>query len=86
MILLNREMGKKIIYIQIIYDFLIKFFISELGLPYFLNYLTDVFTVLIFLCVYKSNQKYFINSRFKIMWIYILMYFVLCTLLSLIHI
>lgn len=83
MILLNREMGKKIIYIQIIYDFLIKFFISELGLPYFLNYLTDVFTVLIFLCVYKSNQKYFINSRFKIMWIYILMYFVLCTLSSL---
>lgn len=53
---LNSELGKKLIYFQLIYNLLIKFLISPLGFPSILNYLTDIVTLLLLIII--ADQCY----------------------------
>lgn len=80
---LNRKLGRKLIYFQIVYSIIIKFFISEFGYPYALNYVTDIITTLIFLCVIKTYKKYARYARFEYGALFLLIYFWYCTLSSL---
>lgn len=80
---LNRRFGKKLIYFQIVYSIIIKFFISEFGFPYALNYVTDVITILLFLCVIKTYKKYAKYARFEYGVLILLIYFGYCILSSL---
>lgn len=43
--------GKRLIYIQIYYNFIVKFLISEFGLPSAFNYVTDLFLLLLMPCI-----------------------------------
>lgn len=45
---------KRYVYFQLIYNLLIKYLISDWGIPSFANYITDVITVL---CVYYAVKK-----------------------------
>lgn len=47
---------KQLIYIQIIYNCFIKFFVIDLHLPSFLNYVTDAITVVLLLTVMKKQK------------------------------
>lgn len=47
----DRAFGKRLIYVQIYYNFIVKFLISEFGLPPALNYVTDVFILLLMPCI-----------------------------------
>ena len=61
----DENFGKKLIYFQIIYNLIIKFFISVLHLPTFLNYITDVVTLLLLIVIYKKFQKTFYKIHYK---------------------
>lgn len=73
--------GKVLIVIEIIYNLFIKFFIDVLGFPYALNYVTDIFMVLAFLCacVVFVSKKEKINIRSELL---ILAAFFVCTIIS----
>lgn len=47
---------KSLIYIQIIYNCVIKFFITDLHFPSFFNYVTDAITIIILLFLVKSQN------------------------------
>lgn len=47
----DRAFGKRLVYFQIYYNFIVKFFISEFGLPPALNYVTDFFMLLLLPCI-----------------------------------
>lgn len=75
------NMGKTLIVVQIIYNLFIKFFIGVLGFPYALNYVTDIFMVLAFLCagVVFIAKKEKINFKSELL---ILAAFFICTIIS----
>lgn len=47
---------KKLIYIQIIYNCFIKFFITDFGFPSFFNYVTDAITIVLLIVLVKSQN------------------------------
>lgn len=49
--------SKSLIYFQIIYNCVIKFFIIDLGLPSILNYVTDLVTAYLFFEAYRSRKN-----------------------------
>lgn len=69
--------GKILIVSQIVYNLFIKFFIDVVGLPYALNYLTDVLMVLAFLCagIVFIGKKQKINFKIELL---ILAGFLIC--------
>lgn len=62
---LNLELGRKLIYFQIIYNLVIKFFITVLGFPYFLNYLSDAVTILLIAVIWKKTRKVIRQSNYN---------------------
>lgn len=54
---------KYLIYFQIIYNFFLKFFISDFGIPSILNYVTDIITIILFLGVICNKKKKNIKSQ-----------------------
>lgn len=73
--------GKLLIVIEIIYNLFIKFFIGVLGFPYALNYVTDIFMVLAFICAavvfIEKKEKIDIKSE-----MIVVAAFFVCTLIS----
>lgn len=53
---------KRYVYFQLMYNLLIKYLISDFGMPSFANYLTDVITVI---CVYYAIKK-IVKEREKV--------------------
>ena len=53
---------KRYVYFQLIYNLIIKYLISDFGIPSFANYLTDVITVI---CVYYAIKK-IVKEREKV--------------------
>ena len=47
---------KSLIYIQIIYNCFIKFFVVDIGIPSFFNYVTDIITAFLLLMLVKSQN------------------------------
>ena len=80
---LNAETGKKLIYFQIIYNLIIKFAITVIGIPSFFNYVTDVVTILLYLCCHKRIQRTLREASFQEFRILILIYWVILSLTSL---
>ena len=69
--------GRKIIYLQIIYNLIVKFLINELHMPHFLNYFTDYLNmILIILILQNFTGKLKKIKEIRIQLIIIILYFI----------
>lgn len=64
-IVFDKKLGVKLIYFQIVYNIVLGFLTSVLGLPHFMNYVTDIITILLLVIIRKKIIHAFIKSRFR---------------------
>lgn len=58
------NIGKKLIYFQIVFNMFVKFLIAPLGLPSLLNYVTDIVTLMLLVVIIKNTLKIFKKIRY----------------------
>ncbi len=64
-IVFDKKLGVRLIYFQIVYNLILCFLTSVLGLPHFLNYVTDIVTVLLFVTLRKKIFHMYVKSGYR---------------------